>query len=143
MYQKIVIIGHVGRDPEMRYTPSGVPVTSFTVATNRRWTNQNGEAQEKTTWFRVTCWRKQAEIAAQYLQKGKLVLVEGEVEAQAYTDREGSARASLEITANTFKMLGTKGDTLEGVPAAGGRAVAPGNGGEEYTGGGSEDDIPF
>jgi single-strand DNA-binding protein len=141
MYQKTVIIGHVGRDPEMRYTPSGVPVTSFTVATNRRWTNQNGEAQEKTTWFRVTCWRKQAEIAAQYLQKGKLVLVEGEVEAQAYTDREGTARATLEMTATAFKFLGAKGEAGEPMPA-GGRAVAPGNGGDDFAGG-NEDEIPF
>jgi single-strand DNA-binding protein len=140
-YQKIVIVGNVGRDPEMRYTSGGVPVTSFSVATSRRWTNQNGEAQEKTTWFRVTCWRKQAEIAAQYLVKGKLVLVEGEVEAQAYTDREGNARASLELTATNFKMLGSKGDA--GEPAvAGGRAVAPGNGGDDFAGG-NEDDIPF
>ena len=83
MYQKTVVIGHLGKDPEMRYTPSGVPVTSFNIATTRKWANANGEQQEKTTWFRVTCWRKTAEIAAQYLQKGRLVLVEGDIEASA------------------------------------------------------------
>ncbi len=137
MYQKTVIVGHVGRDAEMRYTPTGVPVTSFSVAVNRRWTSANGEQQEKTTWFRVTCWRKLAETAAQYITKGKLLLVEGEVDVQAYTDREGAARGTLELTANTFKFLGGRGETGEGV-AGGGPAAAAG--GEEVL---NEDGIPF
>ena len=116
MYQKTVVVGHLGRDPEMRYTPSGVPVTSFSVATTRKWTNANGEQQEKTTWFRVTCWRKLAESTAQYLQKGRLVLVEGDVEASAWTDREGAARASLELTATTVRFLGGRGEVSEGIP---------------------------
>jgi single-strand DNA-binding protein len=119
----------------MRYTPSGVPVTSFNVATTRKWTNANNEQQEKTTWFRVTCWRKTAELAAQYLQKGRLVLVEGDVEASAWTDKEGNPRASLELTATTVKFLGGRGEGGEGVPAA---ANA---GGEGFPV--SEDDIPF
>ncbi len=126
-YQKTVIIGNVGREPEMRYTPSGVPVTSFTVAVNEAWTNAAGERQERTTWYRVTCWRKQAEFAAQYIQKGKLVLCEGTVEAQAYTDREGQARASLELTAAVVKNLSPKGDGER-------------DGGD---GGSADDDIPF
>ncbi len=138
-FQKTIIVGNVGRDPEMRYTPSGVPVTSFSVAVNRTWKNQNGEQQEKTTWFRVTCWRKLAETAAQYLQKGKLVLIEGDVEAQAYTDREGNARATLELTATNMQFLGARGDTPEGA-VAGPRAAAPG--GDDF-GGGGEDEIPF
>lgn len=111
MFQRITVIGNCGRDPEMRYTPSGVPVTNFTVAANRRWKNEKGEDQEKTTWFRVTCWRKLAETTAQYVHKGKLLMVEGEVEAQAYTDREGNARATLELTATTVKFLGPKDET--------------------------------
>lgn len=105
MYFTTTIVGHLGHDPEMRYTPAGVPVTSFSVATSRRWTNAAGEPQEKTTWVRITCWRKLAELTAQYLTKGRLVLVEGEVEARAYTDRNGENRASLELTANTVKFL--------------------------------------
>ena len=136
MYQKTVVVGHLGRDPEMRYTPSGVPVTSFNVATSRKWTNANGEQQEKTTWFRVTCWRKTAELAAQYLQKGRLVLVEGDIEASAWTDKEGAARASLELTATSVKFLGGRGDGGEGVPAGANAA-----GGEGFPV--SEDDIPF
>ncbi len=143
MYQKVVIIGHVGRDPEMRYTPSGVPVTSFTVATNRRWTNQSGEQQEKTTWFRVTCWRKLAETAAQYLQKGKLILVEGEVEAQAYTDREGTARATLELTATNFKFLGGGRGEGEGVGVPAVAHANPPSAGEDLPAMGGEDEIPF
>jgi single-strand DNA-binding protein len=136
MYQKTVVVGHLGKDPEMRYTPSGVPVTSFNVASSRRWTNANGEQQEKTTWFRVTCWRKLAETAAQYLQKGRLVLVEGDIDASAWTDREGNARASLELTATTVKFLGGgRGEGPEGAPMAAGRA------GDE--GPVPEDDIPF
>ena len=111
MFQKTIIVGNVGREPEMRYTPSGVPVTSFSVAVNRRWTNANGEAQEKVTWYKVTCWRKLAEIAAQYVNKGKLVLIEGEVEASAFTGRDGEARATLELTANTMKFLGGRNDS--------------------------------
>ena len=136
MYQKTVVVGHLGKDPEMRYTPSGVPVTSFSVATSRKWTNANGEQQEKTTWFRVTCWRKTAELAAQYLQKGRLVLVEGDIEASAWTDKEGNARASLELTATSVKFLGGRGEGGEGVPAG-----ANAGGGEGFPV--SEDDIPF
>jgi|BarGraIncu01122A_1022018.scaffolds.fasta_scaffold73121_2 single-strand DNA-binding protein len=139
MYQKTVVIGHLGKDPEMRYTPSGVPVTSFSLATSRRWTNANGEPQEKTTWFRVTCWRKMAESAAQYLQKGKLVLVEGEVEATAYTDREGNPRASLELTANNWRFIGSKGESA-GEPVAAGGTGGHAEGGDLPA---NEDEIPF
>jgi len=130
MYQKTIVVGYLGRDPEMRYTPTGVPVTSFSMATTRKWTNANGEPQEKTTWFRVTCWRKLAESAAQYLKKGQAVLVEGEIDASAWTDKEGNPRASLELNALTWRFVGGRGD---GGEAAGGA-------GEEIVG---EDDIPF
>ena len=131
MYQKTIVVGHLGRDPEMRYTPTGVPVTSFSIATTRKWNNANGEPQEKTTWFRVTCWRKLAESAAQYLKKGQAVLVEGEIDASAWTDKEGNPRASLELTANNWRFVGSRGEGGEG--AAGGP-------GEDHVG---EDEIPF
>ncbi len=114
MYQKVIIVGNVGRDAEMRYTPTGVPVTSFSVAVNRRWNSASGEPQEKTTWFRVTCWRKLAETAGQYVKKGMRILVEGEVEAQAYVDRDGTARGTLELTATTFKFLSSRAEAGEG-----------------------------
>lgn len=112
MYQQIVLIGNLGNDPEMRYTPSGVPVASFNLAVNKTWTNAEGQRQDKTTWFRVTTWRKNAEIASQYLTKGRQVLVVGELEdARAYTDRDGNLRASLEVTAQTIKFLNRMGDS--------------------------------
>ncbi len=130
MYQKVVIVGHLGSDPEMRYTPSGVPVTSFSVAINRRWTDNNGEPHEKTTWFRVTAWRTLAEQCNQYLSKGRLVLVEGEVEASAWKDNEGQPRATLELTARSVRFLGSGRGNGNGGPAL---AAA----------GGDEEDIPF
>jgi single-strand DNA-binding protein len=139
MYQKTLVIGYLGKDPEMRYTPTGVPVTSFSVATTRRWTNANGEQQEKTTWFRVICWRKQAELTAQYLQKGALVLLEGEIDASAWTDREGHPRASLELTATNVRFLPGRGGAGEAAPAAGGTG-APTTSGELP---GNEEDLPF
>jgi single-strand DNA-binding protein len=136
-FQRLTLIGHLGKDPEMRYTPTGVPVTSFNVATSRRWTNANGESQEKTTWFRVTCWRKLAETTAQYLKKGRLVLVEGEVDAAAYSDREGSPKASLEVTATTVRFLGGREDGGGGVGGPGGGAHVV----DDFPH--NEEDIPF
>ena len=133
MYQKTIVVGHLGKDPEMRYTQSGVPVTSFSVATTRKWNSASGEQQEKTTWFRVTCWRKLAELTAQYLKKGRLVLVEGDIDASAFTDREGNARASLELTATNIKFLGGRGE--------GGEGSTGGTGGEDFPV--HEDEIPF
>lgn len=106
MYQSFQAIGRLGNDPEQRYTPSGVPVTTFSLAIDRTWTNGDGQRQEKTLWVRVTTWRKQAEIVAQYLKKGSKVFIVGELEeARPFTDRDGNNRASLEITANTVKFL--------------------------------------
>lgn len=106
MYQQITLIGHVGTPPEMRYTPSGIAVTNFSLAVNRRWTNADGQAQEKTTWFRISAWKRQAEVVSQYVTKGSRIMVVGEVdEAQPWTDRDGLQRASIEITALEVKFL--------------------------------------
>jgi single-strand DNA-binding protein len=106
MYQYTVIVGNVGRDPEMRYTGSGVAVCDFSVAVNRRWRDsQSNETREKTTWFRVTAWRALAETVNQYVHKGMRILVTGEVDASAWVDNDGQARATLEITARDIKFL--------------------------------------
>ena len=117
MYHKVTIVGHLGRDPEMRYTPDGTPVTSFSVATSRKWNNPDGSQGEETVWFRVTVWRRQAETAAQYLQKGRLVLVEGRLTPdkatggpRVWTGQDGAPRASFEVTAETIRFLGGRGD---------------------------------
>ena len=108
MYQTIIIGGNVGRDPEMRYTPGRQAVTSFSVATNRQYTNNNGETVKETIWFRVSAWGKQAETCNQYLKKGSKVLVEGRLTAdpatggpRVWTGQDGSTRASFEVSAGT------------------------------------------
>jgi single-strand DNA-binding protein len=121
MYQKVIIVGNLGRDPEMRYTPSGQPVTNFSVATNRRWTNTDGTPGEETVWFRVTAWGKLGETCNQYLSKGRQVFVEGRLSPdpetggpRIWTGQDGVARASFEITAFTVRFLGGR---AEGVAA--------------------------
>jgi single-strand DNA-binding protein len=107
MYAKIVLVGNLGGDPEMRYTPNGTPVTNFSLAVNRKFKNGDGELVERTTWFRVAAWGKLAETTNEYLSKGRLVLVEAEdIKASAYAGNDGEPRASLEVTARSIKFLG-------------------------------------
>lgn len=133
MYQQITIIGRLGADPELRYTPAGVPVCSFNVATDKTWNNDQGIKQQETTWHRVTVWRKHAEVCAQYLSKGKIVLVTGSVKAHGFTNRDGVIAASLEITADQVKFLSGSNKDAE---AQGGQPQASS---EPVT----EEDIPF
>jgi len=126
MYQKITIIGRLGRDPEMRYMPDGTPVTSFSVATSRRWTDQSGQSQERTVWFRVTAWRRLAETCNQYLSKGRLVFIEGELnEPRVYQSRDGEYRASLDVTARLVQFLGGRGDANSYSPPPSGSSMEP------------------
>jgi single-strand DNA-binding protein len=117
VYHKIIIVGNLGRDPEMRYTPDGTPVTNFSVATNRRWNNPDGSQGEETIWFRVTAWRRQAEICNEYLQKGRQVLIEGRLlpdpnsgGPKIFTRRDGTAGASYEVRALSVQFLGGRGE---------------------------------
>jgi single-strand DNA-binding protein len=115
MYQQITLIGHLGDNPEMRYTPSGIPVTNFRLAVNKRSTSADGQLQEKTTWFQITLWRKQAELANQYLKKGGRVMVIGEVsDARPWTDRDGNARASIDVTAYEIRFLDSRSREQDG-----------------------------
>ena len=126
MYQKTLIVGRVGGDAEMRYTPSGDPVTSFSVAVSRKFRNGGGEQQEVTTWYRVTAWRKLAETCGEYVKKGMLVLVDGsQLESRAWL-KDGEARSSLELTADNVRFLSSKNEN-------------GGNGGY----GGADEDVPF
>jgi single-strand DNA-binding protein len=136
MYQKVSLIGRLGRDPEMRYTPDGTPVTSFSVATDRRWTDASGQQQERTVWFRVTAWRRMAETCNQYLSKGRLVFVEGELaEPKPYQGRDGEWRAQLEVTARDVKFLSARSE--------GGAPRASEGAGDEVTPILDEEEIPF
>ncbi len=110
---KVMVIGNVGRDPEMRYIPSGKPVTSFSVATSRSWTNAEGERREETEWFNVVAWGNLAEICKQHLCKGQQVYVEGRLQTRSWEDREGRKRFRTELVANEMIILGKRGDSSE------------------------------
>jgi single-strand DNA-binding protein len=140
MYQSVTVVGRLGRDPEMRFMPDGSPVTSFSMATDRAYNDRNGQKQKETTWFRVSVFGKQAEVANQFLSKGRMVLVEGRLRVDpktggpaTFTRQDGTVGASFEITANTVRFLGSREDGGSG-PGEGG-----GDEGEHNEGGG----IPF
>lgn len=105
---KVMIIGRLGRDPEMRYTPSGRPVTNFSVATSRNWTTSNGERRTETEWFNIVAWSNLAEICNQYLVKGQQVYIEGRLQTRHWDDDNGKRHSSVEIVANEMIMLGKR-----------------------------------
>ncbi len=109
---KLMVIGHLGRDPEMRYTPSGKPVTTFSVATSRTWQSADGERHEDTEWFNVVAWGGLAEICNQHLQKGMQVYVEGRLQTRRWEDAEGNKHFTTELVAKEMIMLGEKKDAL-------------------------------
>lgn len=114
-YQHTIIIGNVGRDPELRYTQQGVAVCDFSVAVSRRWTDRNtNEQREETTWFRVSAWRALAETVSQYVHKGMQVMVTGRISASAFMGQDGQPRASLDLTAQEIQFLGRRGEPGEG-----------------------------
>jgi len=108
---KITLIGYLGRDPEIRYTPDGQAVTNFSMATTEKWTDKaSGEKKELTTWFRIVAWRRLAEIAGEYLARGRQVYVEGRLQVDEWKDKEGNNRFTLEVVANQIVLLGRKDD---------------------------------
>ncbi len=109
-FNKIILVGNLGRDPELRYTPQGTPVCSFTMATNERRRDRAGETQDSTTWFRVTLWGRQAETASQYLTKGRPVYIEGRLRMEEWTDKDGRARNTLEVHATDMQFIGARSD---------------------------------
>lgn len=136
-FNKVILVGNLGRDPELRYTPQGTPVCSFTMATNERRRDKSGETQDMTTWFRVTLWGRQAETASQYLAKGRTVYIEGRIRTEEWTDRDGKTRTTLEVHATDMQFIGARG----GEDAA--ASAAPASGRSSYnSGGGTNDDQP-
>lgn len=107
---KIMLIGNLGRDPEMRFTPSGKPVTEFSLAVNRRRRSPEGEFVDETEWFRIVCWDRLAEIADQYLSKGTQIYVEGRVNIRKYTANDGQERTSVDVVANELLILTPRGE---------------------------------
>ena len=149
---KAILIGNLGRDPELRYTQSGQSVASFTLATSENWKNKQGEREESTEWHRIVAWGRTAELCAQYLSKGRTVYIEGRIQTREWEDKEGQKRKTTEIVANTVQFLGGRGEGGGGGAGAppGGGAAGPGGGAGGGAGGGIEsggpppsDDIPF
>ena len=139
-FNKMIIVGNLGRDPELRYTAQGTPVCSFSMATNEHLKDKNGEMQDHTTWFRVTLWNRLAETASQYLQKGRQVYIEGRLRVEEYIDRDGKPRHSLEVFATDMQFIGTRGDDAQHERAASaGASAGPGESQPDL----SDEDIPF
>lgn len=107
---KVILIGRLGRDPEVKYTPSGQAVAKFSIATDETYKDRNGEQQRRTEWHNIVAWRRLAEICGEYLVKGKLVYIEGRIQTRQWEDREGNKRNTTEIVAREMKMLSPKGE---------------------------------
>ncbi len=150
-FNKIILVGNLGRDPELRYTPSGDAVCDFSMATNDRKKDKSGEFQDVPTWFRVTLWGKQAENASKYLAKGRQVYIEGRVSLEEWTDRDGNTRQTLQVTGTEMKFIGSRGDGAPSQSNEGEQEFAgPASGGNDQSSSAAtaskpaaEDDIPF
>jgi len=110
---KVILIGRLGQDPEVRYTPSGQAVANFTMATSENWTGKDGQKQERTEWHRIVVWGRLAELCKDYLRKGRQVYIDGKLQTRSWDDKEGKKRYTTEIVANTVQFLGTAPDKVE------------------------------
>ena len=146
-FNKVIIVGNLGRDPELRYTPQGTAVCNFSMATTEKRRDKSGEFQDVTTWFRVTLWDNKAEVAAKYLQKGQPVYIEGRLKVDEWTDRDGKERYTLDVTATDMQFIGSASDRDSGYasdsPEMDMPAGAPPSSSAAAAGGSSDDDIPF
>lgn len=161
---KAILVGNLGRDPELRNTPNGQAVVNFTLATSESWTDKSGERQERTEWHRIVVWGKTAEMCNQYLSKGRTVYIEGRIQTREWEDKDGNKRYTTEINASTVNFIGPRtggdsaGDSAGGAGGGGGGANYSGGGGGSSRGGSSpsgsssapmdsapppDDDIPF
>ena len=112
---KVILIGNLGRDPELRYMPNGDAVCNFSIATSESWNDRNsGQRQERTEWHNITLYRRLAEVAGQYLKKGSQVYIEGKIQSRKYTDKQGMERTAYDIIGNEMKMLGSRGGNQQG-----------------------------
>ena len=136
MINKVILVGRLGKDPEVRVTPDGTMVTNFNLATDEQWKDKNGEKVQKTEWHKIVTFGKLADICGQYLVKGKLVYIEGRIQTRSWEDKEGAKRQTTEIVANDMKMLDSKGQGRPGDDAAPDTAFAP-------PASAPADDVPF
>ena len=141
---KVILVGNLGSDPEIRTTPGGQRVANFRLATSRSWNNQEGQRQEKTEWHSIVAWGKTADIVERYLQKGKQVYVEGRLETRSWQDKDGQTRYKTEIICENMQMLGRPGERTD---AGGGEYSRAGTGAppseENFPQPGPDDDLPF
>lgn len=137
---KAVIIGRLGKDAELKYTPAGIPISLFTLATNESYKDKEGKKVEHTDWHRIVAWRKLAEICGQYLKKGSLVCVEGQIKTRGYSDKAGVQRYVTEIVADTVQMLGARQHVS---PAVVQEELAPVSSTETSADEPTKDDLPF
>lgn len=143
---KVILVGNLGKDPEVRFTPSGRAVAKFPIATTESWMDQENSRQERTEWHNVVVWGKQAESCGQYLAKGRQVFIEGAIRSRSYDDKEGNKRYITEIVAQRVQFLGSGGGSGgRGASADGGGSGSGVGGGFDEFGGGQipEDDVPF
>jgi single-strand DNA-binding protein len=148
---KAILVGNLGRDPELRHTPNGQAVVNFTLATSENWTDKSGERQERTEWHRIVVWGKTAEMCNQYLSKGRTVYVEGRIQTREWEDKEGAKRYTTEINASTVNFIGPRTGGGEGGGGSGSGGDSGGGGGRSNpsseapmdAGPPVDDDIPF
>lgn len=139
---KAILIGRLGKDPDLRYTPAGKAVASFTLATNERWIGQDGQSNERTVWHNIVAWGKQAEIIKEHLSKGRQVYIEGRIDNRSYDDKEGNKRYVSEIVVQNFRFLGSREPSAaEPAPASGVPSEAPAPAPEGASN--DDDDLPF
>jgi len=142
---KAILIGNLGRDPELKYTSSGKAVATFTMATTDRWTSQDGQKQEQTIWHNIVAWGRQAEVINEYLAKGRQVYIEGRIVNRSYDDKDGNKKYISEVVVQNFQFLGGRGDGPGG-GGGGGRQATPEPSGAGAVGEGTppdDDDLPF
>ncbi len=136
---KAILIGNLGRDPEMRYTPNGTAVTKFSIATSEKFKDKSGELQERTTWHRIVAWGRHAEVANEYLSKGSPVYIEGRIDNSSYEDKDGNKRYTSEVVLQKMEFLGRKGDSS----TSGFDQTAPAEADFPEATPGEDDDLPF
>lgn len=148
---KVILLGHLGADPDMRYTPSGQGVCELRVATSESWNDKNGQRQERTEWHRVVVWGKRAEVCSKYLSKGRQVYIEGRIQTRTYDDKEGQKKYITEVIASDVQFIGggkgegggRRGGAGDDGPPMGDDAGYGGGGSGAHSGPGPDDDIPF
>ncbi|MCP4583129.1 MAG: single-stranded DNA-binding protein [candidate division Zixibacteria bacterium] len=138
---KAILIGNLGKDPELRYTPSGQAVASFSIATTRKWRDKDGQPQEQTDWHNIVVWGRMAETAKEYLAKGRPVYIEGRIQNRSYDDKEGNKRYISEVVATTMQFLGGRSDQGGGSHPSQGQQGPPADQAPDITS--DDNDLPF